>query len=153
MARITFSAAERARIAAILVELEPAFHDLTRRYANELDPQEWEFVVGYIRNELRSFLEIRTMAGAFAEAARDGGLADERGIADFLASRSWVRNFGVADDDDDRFMAIAATTGRPNPRVNYELSTDADTLLEIAEERLLGTIDDEYVELLRRMKA
>ena len=153
MARITLSAAERARINAILVELEPSCHDLTRRYASELAPHEWEFVLGYIRNELRSFLEIRTMARALADAARKRGLADDAGISDFLASRTWVRNFGVADDDDDRFMAIAASTGRPSPRANYDLSTDADTLLEIAEERLLGTIDDEYIELLRRMKA
>jgi hypothetical protein len=149
--KISFTPNEMAKIQSILEELDPATHDLTAHYAMALDPDDWAFVRAYIRKELISFILLSTMARSMADVATDRGLADEDGVRDFLSSRTWTRNFGVADDADDRFLKIAARTGRPNSEANYELAADADTLMEIAEERLLGTLDDEYAELVRRM--
>jgi hypothetical protein len=151
--KITFTPAEIAKIRSILDELDPATHDLTSHYATMMDAEDWSFVRAYIRKELLSFTLLSTMARAVADAAIERGLAGAEGVKDLLTSRTWTRNFGVADDADDRFRQIASATGRPSAAVNYELATDADTLMEIAEERLLGTLDDEYVELVRRMQS
>lgn len=151
MPKITFTPAEMAKIQSILEELDPATHDLTRQYASTMDPDDWSFVRAYIRKELVSFVLLSCMARGVADAARARGLADSEGVREFMTSRTWTRNFGVADDADDRFLQLAAATGRPTPDANYDLATDADTLMEIAEERLLGTLDDEYAELVRRM--
>jgi hypothetical protein len=151
--KISFTPEEMAKIQSILEELDPATHDLTAHYASVMSAEDWNFVRAYIRKELISFLLLSTMARSIAEVASERGLADEEGVRDFLASRTWTRNFGVADEADDSFLRIAALTGRPSPDANYELAADADTLLEIAEERLLGTLDDEYAELVRRMQA
>jgi hypothetical protein len=151
--KISFTPEEMAKIQSILEELDPTTHDLTAHYATLMSAEDWAFVRAYIRKELISFLLLSTMARSIAEVASERGLADEEGVRDFLASRTWTRNFGVADEADDSFLRIAALTGRPSPDANYELAADADTLLEIAEERLLGTLDDEYAELVRRMQA
>jgi hypothetical protein len=151
--KITFTPKEMAKIQAILEELDPATHDLTAHYASIMSLDDWNFVRAYIRKELVSFLLLSTMARSLADVAAERGLADPEGVRDFLSSRTWTRNFGVADEADDSFLRIAAQTGRPSPDSNYELAADADTLLEIAEERMIGTLDDEYAELVRRMQA
>jgi hypothetical protein len=151
--KITFTPAEMAKIRSILDELDPATHDLTSHYAATIPPEDWNYVLTYIRKELISFVLLSSMARSIADVATERGLADTEGVKDFLTSRTWTRNFGVADDADDRFLQIASATGRPSPTSNYELATDADTLMEIAEERLLGTLDDEYAELVRRMQS
>ena len=153
MPKLTFTPKEMAKIQAILEELDPATHDLTAHYASIMSADDWNFVRAYIRKELVSFLLLSTMARSLADVASERGLADADGVRDFLASRTWTRNFGVADEADESFLRIAAETGRPNPDSNYELAADADTLLEIAEERMIGTLDDEYAELVRRMQA
>jgi hypothetical protein len=151
--KISFNPAEMAKIQSILEELDPASHDLTSHYAATMDADDWGFVRAYIRKELISFILLSSMVRTLADVATERGIADAEGVRDFLASRTWTRNFGVADEADDRFLQIAAGTGRPSPDANFELATDADTLMEIAEERLLGTLDDEYIELVRRMQA
>ena len=153
MPKISFTPDEMAKIQAILEELDPATHDLTAHYSAVMSAEDWNFVRAYIRKELISFLLLSTMARSVAELASERGLADPDGVRDFLSSRTWTRNFGVADEADDSFLRIAALTGRPSAEASYELAADADTLLEIAEERLLGTLDDEYAELIRRMQA
>jgi hypothetical protein len=153
MPKITFTPDEMAKIRSILEELDPATHDLTSHYATSMNAEDWSYVRAYIRKELISFILLSSMARGVADAATDRGLAGTEGVKDFLTSRTWTRNFGVADDADDRFLRIASATGRPSPDANYELAVDADTLMEIAEERLLGTLDDEYAELVRRMQS
>lgn len=151
MGRIIFTDDERARIEQILEELDPARHELTRHYRDRLSAAEWDFVWRYIRNELRGLLELTTLALTLAEEAAARGLANDDGINDFLGSRTWVRNFDIADPQDDRFIAIAKGLGRSADTSNYDLVIDADTLMEIAQERMKGTLEEEYVELLREL--
>jgi hypothetical protein len=140
MARVLISAGERGRIVAILRELDPETHDLTARFQEQLDPEDWAFVCDYTRAEIKGALEIGLMARAVAEAARRRGVSNEEGIGNFLDSIAWMRNFGVSDPHDERFKELCG--------IDTPLFLAVDALLQMAQDRMFGTLDEEYARLL-----
>jgi hypothetical protein len=140
MARIVLTPAEKAKILAVVRELDPATHELTTPFKVLLSDSEWHFVVTYARNEIKGALEIGLLARAMAEAVRKRGSANEQGIATFLESTAWMRNFGVSDDDDERFKDLCG--------VDSPLFLAVDALLQLAQDRMFDTIDEEYLRLL-----
>ncbi|MGH2694180.1 MAG: hypothetical protein ACRDJJ_05120, partial [Actinomycetota bacterium] len=106
MARIVLTPAEKAKILGIVRELDPVTHELTAPFKTVLSETEWHFVVNYARAEIRGALEIGLLARAIAETVRKRGSANEQGIAAFLESTAWMRNFGVSDEDDERFKDL-----------------------------------------------
>lgn len=141
MPKVVYSGAERLRMNAILDELDPATSELTTPFQDVLSEDDWNFVVTYARNEMRAALEIGMLTRAVAEAARDRAASNEEGVAAFFEAVSCMRNFGVSDRTDERFRNIAD--------VDSPLFIAVDALLQMAQDRLFNTLDEEYVRLLR----
>lgn len=153
VAQIVFSHEERERIAAILAELDPAEHELTRRYADRMSEQEWKWVTQYLRHELRALLEIGVMLRAVAHTARERGHADLAAVKRLLRDNR-TRNFGLPDEADAYFndlcmMCEPAALEQAEPG----LWKAADALLELAGDRMFDTLSEEYVELLNSLEA
>lgn len=153
VAQIVFSSDERERIAAILEELDPAEHELTRRYADRMSEQEWKWVTDYLRHELRALLEIGVMLRAVAHTARTRGHADRAAVKRLLRDNR-TRNFGLPDDADAYFNDIcmlcepaSLDDGEPG------LWKAGDALLELAGDRMFDTLGEEYAELLDSLEA
>ncbi len=140
MPRIIFSGTERLRMNAILKELDPATHEFTSRFANVLSSEDWNFVQNYARAEMRGALEMGLLARSVAEVARQRGIGSEQGVSSFLDSTPWMRNFGVSDDADERFKMIAD--------LESPLFVAVDALLQLAQDRMFNTLDEEYARLL-----
>lgn len=144
MPRLIYTGADKLRVDAIVAELDPAGHDLTRPFREALSSEDWLFVVDYARTEIRAALEVGMLARTVAESARLRGSSNEQGIRTFLDSISWMRNFGVSDAADERFKEIAD--------VDSPLFVAVDALLQLAQDRMFNTLDEEYVRLLEAQR-
>lgn len=142
MPQIEFTDKERKLIDAVLAELDPVSHELTRDFRNVLDGDDWRFLVRYARREMRACLELGLLARSMADTARLRNLSNEQGAVAFLRSVSWLRNFGMTDPDDERFLSLAGE----GPEAPLFLAVDA--LIEIAKDRIFDTVGDEYRQLL-----
>ncbi len=140
MAHIALSDEDRRVIAETLEELDPASHELLARFREVLNDSDWAFAVGYVTARIRGALEIGLIARAVVAAAERNGLADERGSDHFLRSKAWLHNFGVPQTGDEYFYAVSAAAGGGLVRAH-------EALLELAQDHLFGTFDDEYQRL------
>lgn len=142
MPQIEFTEAERTLVDAVLAELDPSSHELTRDFRNILAEEDWRFLVRYARREMRACLELGLLGRSLADTARLRDLSNGDGASTFLRSISWLRNFGMTDPDDERFLALAGE----GPQAPIFLAVDA--LIEIAKDRTFDTVGDEYRQLL-----
>ncbi len=140
MAHIALTDEDRRVIAETLEELDPASHELLARFRDALSESDWTFTVGYVTGRIQSALEIGLIARAVATCAELSGMADERGKDHFLRSKAWLHNFGVPQTGDEYFFAVSAAAGGGLVRAH-------EALLELAQDRLFGTLDDEYERL------
>lgn len=141
MPKINFSDAELAQVAGMVDELDPAKHELFDVHRPLLNPADWEFLCEYVREKVASALMIGLLARSVAHTSQDHGLSDNRGADHFLRSKAWVHNFGVLQSGDEYFANLSGTCGN-------RLGKACDALVEIAQDRLFGTLDDEYQRLL-----
>jgi hypothetical protein len=140
--QIEFTETERTLIDAVLVELDPSTHELTRDFKDDLSEDDWRFLVRYARREMRACLELGLLARSAADTARLRNLSNDEGAFAFLRSVSWLRNFGITDPEDERFLGLAGE----GPEAPMFLAVDA--LIEIAKDRIFDTVGDEYRQLL-----
>jgi hypothetical protein len=140
--QIEFTQTERTLIDAVLVELDPSTHELTRDFKDDLSEDDWRFLVRYARREMRACLELGLLARSAADTARLRNLSNDEGAFAFLRSVSWLRNFGITDPEDERFLGLAGE----GPEAPMFLAVDA--LIEIAKDRIFDTVGDEYRQLL-----
>lgn len=69
---------------------------------------DWEFVLSYVRGELRASLELGMMVRALLDLAESRGHVDPLVSEWFRSNQTFrSRNFGVADQRDARFMQLA----------------------------------------------
>jgi hypothetical protein len=140
--QIEFTETERTLIDAVLVELDPSTHELTRDFKDDLSGDDWRFLVRYARREMRACLELGLLARSAADTARLRNLSNDEGAFAFLRSVSWLRNFGITDPEDERFLGLAGE----GPEAPMFLAVDA--LIEIAKDRIFDTVGDEYRQLI-----
>ena len=122
-------------------ELDPAKHDLFDVHRPLLSAADWEFLCEYVREKVASALMIGLLARSAAAAAEESGVSDSRGADHFLRSKAWVHNFGVLQSGDEYFTNLSGACGN-------RLGKACDALVEIAQDRLFGTLDEEYQRLL-----
>ncbi|HEU4480363.1 MAG TPA: hypothetical protein VFS18_00635 [Actinomycetota bacterium] len=141
MSDFRFSPEDLARIEAVLREVDVASHELLRPVEPAVEHADWTFLVGYIGERLRAALEIGILARTFCTVAVQRGYADDRGVDHFLRSKAWLHNFGVTQPGDEHFYSLSAAC-------DHRLVRALDALIEIAQDRMFGTLDDEYERLL-----
>jgi hypothetical protein len=141
MPQIVFSKEELLRVAAMVEDLDPAKHELFDVHRPLLNAADWEFLCEYVREKIASALMIGLVARSVSRVAQEHGVADERGADHFLRSKAWVHNFGVLQSGDEYFANLSGACGN-------RLGKACDALVEIAQDRLFGTVDDEYQRLL-----
>ena len=140
MAEIVFTGEDLRRIEDAVGDLDPSTHELIVIHEGSFNQEDWNFVLRYIDERLSAALKLGLMARCLGRAAEEAELADERGVQHFLSSRAWVHNFGVASTADEYFQALSTSAGG-------RLSKALDALIEIAQDRLFGTLDEEYERL------
>jgi hypothetical protein len=141
MARIALTEQDQQSIAEILADVEMQASELLSEEEEEtLEPADWDFFLLHVRQKVRSALEIGLIARAVGHAAHDRDLCDERGLDHFLRSKAWVHNFGVTQTADEYLLALSAKSGG-------RLVRCVDALVEIAQDRMFGTLDEEYQRL------
>lgn len=138
---VIFSPEELEAIDRTIEEIDAASNELLLPLRTTLKEEDWDFVVRYLETRLRSALEIGLIARNMCRVAYQRGLADERGLEHFLRSKAWVHNFGIPQTGDEYLQTLSAATG-------HRLVKTYDGLLEIAQDRMFGTIDEEYQRLL-----
>lgn len=141
MADFRFSKTDIANIEETIAYLDPASHELLSSMQGSLSEADWEFAVTYIRQRVRSALEIEIMARAITDTAINRNLCDRRGAEHFLRSKSWLHNFGVIQTTDEYFAAISA--GNDN-----RLTRALEAMILIAQDMLFDRLDEEYERLL-----
>ncbi|MFP5298404.1 MAG: hypothetical protein ACLGHL_05415 [Actinomycetota bacterium] len=141
MADIMLSPDDLVRLDESLAYLDPASHELVTPLREQLSPRDWEFVVSYIQQRLRSAMEIELMARAFASAAKARDLCDQRGADHFLRSKAWLHNFGIIQTSDEYFASLSATH-------DNRLTRALDALILIAQDLLFDKIEEDYRRLL-----
>lgn len=140
MARLELSPEEREMIETTIAALEPSRDSLMELDEMTLDEEERSFVEEHARRKIRSALEIGIMARTLAEQAIARDLCDDRGAEHFLRSKAWVHNFGVSETSDEYFYALSVRSGN-------RLTRALDALIEIAQDRVFGTVDEEFKRL------
>lgn len=141
MADIILTAQDLEKLDESLLYLDPATHELTAPLADELAPGDWDFVVSYIRQRLRSAMEIELMARAFASSAVARDLCDQRGAEHFLRSKAWLHNFGIIQTSDEYFATLSAVH-------ENRLTRALDALVLIAQDMLFDKIGEDYRRLV-----
>lgn len=141
MADIVLTDEDLARLAECLAYLDPAGHELVAPLASELPPNDWDFVVSYMRRRLRSAMEIEMMARAFTTSATARDLCDGRGAEHFLRSKAWLHNFGIIQTSDEYFASLSAAHGN-------RLTRALDALILIAQDLLFDKIGEDYRRLV-----
>ena len=140
MAEIVFTGEDLRRIEEAVTDLDPSTHELIVIHEGSFSQDDWTFILKYIDERLSASLKLGLMARCIGVAAEQADLADERGVQHFIDSRAWVHNFGVASTADEYFTALSTSAGG-------RLSKALEALIEIAQDRLFGTFDDEYQRL------
>jgi hypothetical protein len=142
---IRFTKAERAEVDLVMTELDPETHEFLFDFSLVCPEEDWQFLVGYARREMRAALELGLLARATSQVATELGATDDAGARAYLGSIAWLRNFGRADDADERFLELCGEPGTDSP-----LFVAVESLLELAQDRMFGTIDEEYRALLEQ---
>ena len=140
MAEIVFTGEDLRLIETAVTDLDPSTHELIAIHQASFGEDDWDFVLRYIEERVSAALKLGIMARCLVMAAEDADLADERGVQHFLGSKAWVHNFGVANTADEYFQALSTAGGG-------RLSKALDALIEITQDRLFGTFDEEYQRL------
>ena len=144
MAVVSFSNTEWSRVEEILVELNPTIDELTHRYFGSFDKRDWLFVRSYIRMELRATLQLGAMLRAVAKVALEQGLANEEAAKCFVQVNA-RRNFGLLDPAEVGFEVVSEVN-----ECKEELRQAILALAELANDRMFGTFDEEYAELVAK---
>ena len=144
MAVVSISNAEWVRVEEILVELNPTIDELTQRYFGKFDKRDWLFVRSYIRMELRAALQLGAMLRAVAKVAVEQGLANEEAAKCFVQVNA-RRNFGLLDPAEVGFEVVSEVN-----ECKEELRRAIVALADLANDRMFGTFDEEYADLLSK---
>jgi hypothetical protein len=144
MAVISYSNSEWVKVEEILVDLNPTIDELTKRYFGKFDRRDWLFIRSYIRMELRAALQLGAMLRAVAQVAVEQGLANDEAAKTFVQSNA-RRNFGVMDPAEVGFEVVSEVN-----ECKEELRRAIAALAELANDRMFGTLDDEYAELIAK---
>jgi hypothetical protein len=144
VAVVSFSNTEWSRVEEILVELNPTIDELTHRYFGSFDKRDWLFVRSYIRMELRATLQLGAMLRAVAKVALEQGLANEEAAKCFVQVNA-RRNFGLLDPAEVGFEVVSEVN-----ECKEELRQAILALAELANDRMFGTFDEEYAELVAK---
>lgn len=144
MASVTISNAEWVKVEEILVDLNATIDELTKRYFGKFDKRDWLFVRSYIRMELRAALQLGAMLRAVAKVAVEQGLANDEAAKCFVQVNA-RRNFGLLDPAEVGFEVVSEVN-----ECKEELRRAVLALAELANDRMFGTLDDEYAELLAK---
>jgi hypothetical protein len=144
MAVVSFSNAEWVRVEEILVELNPTIDELTEDYFGRFDKRDWLFIRSYIRMELRAALQLGVMLRAVGKVALEQGIANEEAIKTFVQVNA-RRNFGLLDPAQVGFEVVAEVN-----ECKDELRRAILVLSDLANDRMFGTIDEEYAELVSK---
>jgi hypothetical protein len=144
VASVTISNAEWVKVEEILVDLNATIDELTKRYFGKFDKRDWLFVRSYIRMELRAALQLGAMLRAVAKVAVEQGLANDEAAKCFVQVNA-RRNFGLLDPAEVGFEVVSEVN-----ECKEELRRAVLALAELANDRMFGTLDDEYAELLAK---
>jgi hypothetical protein len=144
VAVVTVSNAEWVKVEEILIELNPTIDELTQHYFGRFDKRDWLFVRSYIRMELRAALQLGAMLRAVAKVALEQGLANEEAAKCFVQVNA-RRNFGLLDPAEVGFEVVSEVN-----ECKDELRRAVLALAELANDRMFGTLDEEYAELLAK---
>jgi hypothetical protein len=144
MAVVSFSNAEWVRVEEILVELNPTIDELTEDYFGRFDKRDWLFIRSYIRMELRAALQLGVMLRAVGKVALEQGIANAEAIKTFVQVNA-RRNFGLLDPAQVGFEVVAEVN-----ECKDELRRAILVLSDLANDRMFGTIDEEYAELVSK---
>lgn len=141
MAKIVLSHSDVQAIEEVLRYLDPASNEVILGLSEAMSDSDWEFAVTYMKRRIRSALEIEMMARCMIQASMDRNLCDERGADHYLRSKAWTHNYGVVQTADEYFTAISSANGG-------KLSQVLEALILIAQDRMFGSLDEEYERLL-----
>jgi hypothetical protein len=144
MAVVSFSNAEWTRVEEILVELSPTIEELTHHYFGSFDKRDWLFVRSYIRMELRAALQLGAMLRAVTKVAIEQGLANEEAAKCFVQVNA-RRNFGLLDPAEVGFEVVSEVN-----ECKEELRRAIVVLADLANDRMFGTLDEEYADLVAK---
>jgi hypothetical protein len=144
MAVVSIPNTEWARVEEILVELNPTIDELTHRHFGKFDKRDWLFVRSYIRMELRATLQLGSMLRAVAKVALEQGLANDEAAKCFVQVNS-KRNFGLLDPAEVGFEVVSEVN-----ECKDELRRAILALSDLANDRMFGTLDEEYAELVAK---
>lgn len=144
MAVVSFSNVEWVRVEEILVELNPTIDELTEDYFGRFDKRDWLFIRSYIRMELRAALQLGVMLRAVGKVALEQGIANAEAIKTFVQVNA-RRNFGLLDPAQVGFEVVAEVN-----ECKDELRRAILVLSDLANDRMFGTIDEEYAELVSK---
>lgn len=143
MPNIEFSPAEQARVRAILDELDPSTHELTRAYRDGFGDEDWVFIEDYIRTKMRTLLETGLVIKSVAELARSRQLADASAARRNFVRALWTHNFAFHPYIEDAFTSLAGSYP------DSPLCVAVEGLLDLAEDLMFDTFDDAYSLLIR----
>lgn len=144
MAVVSISNTEWVKVEEILVELNATIDELTQRYFGKFDKRDWLFVRSYIRMELRAALQLGAMLRAVAKVAVEQGLANEEASKCFVQVNA-RRNFGLLDPAEVGFEVVSEVN-----ECKEELRRAIVALADLANDRMFGTLDEEYADLLAK---
>jgi hypothetical protein len=125
MGQVKLTKTELARVAAICRDLDPATHDLTRRYVDAIEPEPMrDRVAVYLRACLRAELLGGLLLRTVCSSARELGMADMETTEQLLlddakertlkgrTSRMWTFDLGYLRPEANSLEALFAE-GRP----------------------------------------
>lgn len=169
MARVLFTQEEIAQVDSTCDEFDPASHELTARYIHALyDPDERAHLKNHLRAALRAELVVGLVARAAADACRDSAGAEEiaaeqfveddserarsgiTGARRFREGRRWQYNLGyLSQEAIETYRILRKFYGRgPVHDGLYPMDEAFFALLDLAHDRMFGTLDKEYERLL-----
>jgi hypothetical protein len=144
VAVVSFSNTEWVRVEEILGELNPTIDELTEHYFGRFDKRDWLFVRSYIRMELRAALQLGAMLRAVGKVALEQGIANDEAVKTFVRVNA-RRNFGLLDPAQVGFEVVSEVNSCKD-----ELRRAIQALADLANDRMFGTIDEEYADLISK---
>ena len=144
MAVVSFSNTEWVRVEEILAELNPTIDELTEHFFGRFDKRDWLFVRSYIRMELRAGLQLGAMLRAVGKVALEQGIANDEAVKTFVRVNA-RRNFGLLDPAQVGFEVVSEVNNCKD-----ELRRAIQGLSDLANDRMFGTIDEEYADLVSK---
>jgi hypothetical protein len=144
VAVVSFSNTEWVRVEEILAELNPTIDELTEHFFGRFDKRDWLFVRSYIRMELRAALQLGAMLRAVGKVALEQGIANDEAVKTFVRVNA-RRNFGLLDPAQVGFEVVSEVNNCKD-----ELRRAIQGLSDLANDRMFGTIDEEYADLVSK---